>query len=367
MNIIAWSAVSSYGRTAADFAQGVREDAAGDRPAPLSGSEHARVVPDFDARLLLGKKGTRYMNRVTALAVSAVGAAMADLDARHDPAETGLVLGTTTGSVQSMMEFTHASLTGNRPYDVEPSVIPNSVMNCAAARCAIWHDLRGPNTTLAAGRPAGILALAYARRLLRAGRARTVLCGGAEEWTPDRAWLHERSLGVPTAEGTEGGSRTATRVAGVRTGRLGEGASVVCVTTAPTVRPLATVRAVRSTAVPPPASAERVLSEVVRDVLADAGLDSSHVWGVARSGLDDDEANAVAALLPRQAAERLPAVGTFLGDTGAAAASLQIAAALPLAGPGAERDRHLLVTSTDPQGLAAAALLTVHPRPLESR
>ena len=126
---------------------------------------------------MLGRKGTKGMDRVTGLAVAAVGPLAAGYD-------TALVLGT-SGSVRSMMAFTRSE----RPFAVDPAVIPSVVMNCAAGQCAIWNGLTGPNATIAGGRAAGLRGLSYARRLLRAGRARAVLCGAAEEYSAERSWL----------------------------------------------------------------------------------------------------------------------------------------------------------------------------------
>ncbi|GAA3299015.1 hypothetical protein GCM10020295_36110 [Streptomyces cinereospinus] len=107
------------------------------------------------------------MDRVTALAVTAVGglveAVAEELAAR--PEQTALVLGTGSGSVQSIMDFTRDSLSGERPYHVEPARFPNTVMNRAAGQSAIWHRIKGPNTTVAGGSLTGLLALNYALRL----------------------------------------------------------------------------------------------------------------------------------------------------------------------------------------------------------
>src|SRR5699024_7600310 len=84
--------------------------------------------------------------------------------------DAGLVLGTHTGSAQSIMDFTRESLVSAKPFYVDPSLFPNTVMNCAAGQSAIWHQLKGPNTTIAGGRGTGLLALQYALRLQRAGR-----------------------------------------------------------------------------------------------------------------------------------------------------------------------------------------------------
>src|SRR5947208_1258828 len=57
----------------------------------------------------------------------------------------------------------------------------NTVINAPAGQAAIWHGLRGVNATVAAGAASGLLAVAHAADLIRAGRATTVLAGGVEE------------------------------------------------------------------------------------------------------------------------------------------------------------------------------------------
>ncbi|MCX5202775.1 3-oxoacyl-ACP synthase [Streptomyces sp. NBC_00237] len=357
MNITAWSALSPFGHTSADFAAGVRDR----RPtaAPVLGEDGQQgcLVPGFEPRTVLGKKGTRDMNRVTALAVTSVGAVLdgsadggagggstdgwgTDDRGTDTGLDTALVLGTTTGSVQSMTDFTRSSLTGERPYDVEPGVIPNSVMNCAAAQCAIRHRIQGPNTTLAGGRAAALLGLLYARRLLRAHRARTVLCGAAEEYSHARTWLEARS---------RGGSAPVL---------LGEGAAVLRLVPAelPTSTPsLATVLAVHTRHAPPGCDPTEALHTTLIETLSRARVAAADVWSATSSGLEATEDDALDALFPRQARDRLPALGPLIGDTGAAASALQIATVLAAAGqaPGGPA----VITSVDGQGLVAAAVL----------
>ncbi len=64
---------------------------------------------------------------------------------------------------------------------------------------AVRHPARpqGPQHDRQGSRAAGLFALRYALRLLSSGRARSVLCGGAEELTPERAWLEYRSRRPP--------------------------------------------------------------------------------------------------------------------------------------------------------------------------
>src|SRR5258708_40143217 len=57
----------------------------------------------------------------------------------------------------------------------------NTVINAAAGQAAIVHKLRGVNSTISTGPTSGLQAIAYATDLIRNGRAKTVLAGGAEE------------------------------------------------------------------------------------------------------------------------------------------------------------------------------------------
>lgn len=299
MDITGWSAVSAYGMGADAFAAGVRAR----RVVP------ERLVPSFDQRAVLGKKGTQGMDRVAGLAVTAVGPLVGDPDA-------ALVLGTTAGSVQSTMNLTRASLTGERPFDVEPAAIPSTAMNYAAGQCAIWHGITGPNTTIAGGRVAGLLALAYARRLLRVGRAPAVLCGAVEECSPGRSWLS------PAAA------------------VLGEGAAVLRLEPPGAPGALGTVLAVDSQLAP--------IRQVVARVLQQAGIAPGVIWAAC------SPPDTLTSMFEPPVLDRVPDVEELVGDTGAAAASFQLAAALAMT---AAAERFVVIADADPSGTAAAAVL----------
>ncbi|WP_331283956.1 beta-ketoacyl synthase N-terminal-like domain-containing protein, partial [Streptomyces sp. H39-S7] len=174
--ITGWSAVSPFGIGREAFIEGVRSGRPTvtvlDSDTWTGPDEQACLVPDFDIRKVLGKKGTRSMDRVTGLAVTAIGGLMGE-SVRSGPVvgdeRAALVLGTNTGSAQSMMDLTRDTFVQEEPFYIDPSKFPNTVMNCAAGQCAIWYGLKGPNTTVAAGRASGLLALNYARRLLASG------------------------------------------------------------------------------------------------------------------------------------------------------------------------------------------------------
>jgi 3-oxoacyl-[acyl-carrier-protein] synthase II len=354
--ITAWSAVSSYGIGRTAFAEGLRAR----RPAVTRlGAEHGElpvgtggVVPDFDVRKVLGKKGTRSMDRVTGLAVTAAGALLDD-DERNRAVGTGegaaFALGTTTGSAQSMMDFTRESLTGERPFFVDPARFPNTVMNCAAGQSAIWYQLKGPNATIAGGRAAGLHALNYARRLLAAGRARTVLCGAAEEFSQARSWLerHSADEGDDTADPP-----------------LGEGCALLLVephdpddAAQPVLAELVAVEL----GVAPAGDIRPALEARLRAALDRAGVRPDRVVAVARSGAPGAEgraeAAAVADVLGDAPADLTPT--GLIGDTGAAAAAFQAAALLSYAAdrPAAAAGRIGVITSVDRTGTVGCALL----------
>jgi 3-oxoacyl-[acyl-carrier-protein] synthase II len=349
LNIIGWSAMSPFGLGKDDFTAGLRE--ARSTVTKLEGdaqqlpSDRACLVPDFDLRAALGKKGTRMMNRVTGLAVTTVGNLLRDIDnGPMTPEETGLVLGTGVGSAQSTIDFTRGSLTGEQPFHVEPGLIPYAVMNGAAGQCAIWHRLKGPNATLAAGRPGGLLALAYSRRLLLAGRASTVLCGAAEEFSEARSWIAHHSSEDPTSDLL-----------------LGEGCAMFALSagSAGSEPPIASLVAVR-TMFCGDGSWRAVLARCIAQVLAANGVAAADIWAVCPSDAGGapgaGERAAVGGLFDQQVIR--PPISEFIGETHAASASFQLAALLTIAeADPAAAGRMALVTSVDDSGTVAVALL----------
>ncbi|MEU1455713.1 beta-ketoacyl synthase N-terminal-like domain-containing protein [Streptomyces avermitilis] len=348
--ITAWSAISPFGFGADAFRAGLRDGV----PVPVSSAGTApyppgRLVPDFDARTVLGKKGTRSMDRVTALSVAAVGELAGRPDASGTPAEgpsPGLVLGT-TGSVLSTMDFTRSSLDGERPFYVDPARFPNTVMNCAAGQCAIRHGLKGPNATIAGGRAAGLLALNYARRLQAGGRAGTLFCGGAEEYSDARARLHHHGRGGPADT------------------VLGEGAAVLRLEPAGSAAAerdgLAEVVALEFGVSEDAGEIPAILLRCLRRALERAGARPADIALVAPGAADGPERTALLDLFGHRPPAQLDCTG-LIGDAAAAAASFQVLAVLVRA----EEDpalagRLALVTTVDHDGTLGCALLRPYP------
>lgn len=357
--ISAWSAVSAFGVGREKFSAGVRSArpaaarlAPDDGPAPVT---EACLVPAASPRQLLGRKGTRSMDRATALAVAAVGRLLHEDNGGRTAGldgDTALVLGTSTGSVRSIMAFTRDSLTLDKPFFVDPARFPNTVMNCAAGQSAIWHGLRGPNVTIAGGRASALLALNHALRLLRARRARSVICGAVEEFSVERAWLdwHTRPENTPTL-------------------LSGEGCAVLLLESAETTgrTALADVLSVQFALTGDVGDVRTALAGCLRRALADACVDARDVWAAAPSDPPgprrEGEHAAIHDVLGEHRPMQLSCIG-LLGDTNAASAAFQIAALLSSAqAEPASTGGAALVTSVDRDGVVGCALLRLRGLP----
>lgn len=366
LTLSAWSALSPYGLGREAFTAGVRAGRSGvavlDREAYPGPFDRAGLVPDFTAAGHLGRKGTRSMDRVSALAVVLVRQLLEEIgaDAVADSDEVGLVLGTGSGSVQSIMDFTAASFTGQKPYHVDPALFPNAVMNRPAGQCAIWHRIRGPNATVAGGAATGLLALSYAARLLRGGHCRRALVGAVEEYSVQRAWLewHARAAGVDAGDADQV--------------PLAEGGALLLMEAPDEARragrsPVATVLATRFMAFDEPDQAHAVLANCVTAALRSAGVAPEEVEVVVPLGAEGElgrqEERATAGALGGTA-PRVLRCRPLLGDASAASAAFQIAVLLATARPYGPRDTGIgLVTTLDPHGVVGCALLRTAPGP----
>ncbi|MET9504147.1 beta-ketoacyl synthase N-terminal-like domain-containing protein [Streptomyces sp. NPDC006622] len=353
--ITAWSAVSPYGVTSADYARGiVTKDSGDSRAVPVPeghAAEEACLVPGFEVREVLGRAGTRTMDRATGLAVTAVRELFdeASRELRPVPVGTGtaLVLGTTLGSAQSQHDFAMASFTGDKPYDVPAQFMPNVLMNCPAAASAIRFGLKGPNTTLAGGRPTGLIALGYARRLLAAGRAERVLVGAVEEYSPSRSWIEHHTRGADETPGP-----------------LGEGCALLLVEPGNGI-PAGRTALAELLAVDVRVDVDDELASTaeacVRDALASAGVEPTDVWAAIGGGLTGRVGHVETALLRRlfgaDASTRVD-VHERIGDTAGASSAFQLAAVLAAARRTPEaHGRPAVITSVDRDGSVACAVV----------
>jgi 3-oxoacyl-[acyl-carrier-protein] synthase II len=201
--ITAWETFSPFGHGADAHVEGLRN--CGD------GAARAReTVENFEVREVLGRVGTRAMDRAAGLAVATTARLLTTIGSGVEPTTTyapdeiGLVLGTSDG-IKSVTDFLRDTWTRSKPYDVDPSHVPRTLMNFAAGQCAIWHGIKGPNTTICGGHATALLTLNYARRMQRNGHAKAVLWGAVEEFSAERAAVESARSGghdgPPPSEG----------------------------------------------------------------------------------------------------------------------------------------------------------------------
>ena len=290
----------------------------------------APAIVDFDIRGALGRKGTSFFDRATGLAIVACGEALRDAEVNVDDANRarlGIVLGTTTGSLKSTMDYSRETLVQDRPYLVNPVLFPNTVMNCAAGQAAIWFGLRGLNATVAGGQLGFLQALRYALGALRRGHVDALLVGAVEEFTPHTAWSAALT-GQPPA---------------------GEGAAVFVVqrNDGTQRRRLADILGVASAFCPGGADAEPAdaLAGCVRRVLSQASVDPAEVWAVATGDALPGGAQAEAVCTVIGGDPEILTVRSTLGECPAASGGLALAAILA---------RHRL----DPDVSGRAAVIT---------
>jgi len=153
-------------------------------------SKKAGEISDFDAKVFLGKKGIRHIDRTSLLASSAAKVVMDDAGITHEcyaEDDLGIVIGSTYGSIDSISSFDLEALREGPNY-VNPMAFPNTVLNAPASRASIFCKATGLNTTISTGVNSGVDAVIYASDFLRLGRIKAVLAGGVHGLTPDIFW-----------------------------------------------------------------------------------------------------------------------------------------------------------------------------------
>src|SRR5215471_5612353 len=141
-------------------------------------------ISSFKPELYLPEKCFRALDRTGQLVVATAKLALENCGwtteklKEHD---VGLVLGTMFGSVHTISQFDRRALV-HGPSCASPMDFANTVINAAAGQTAIWHKLRGTNSTIACGSTSGLVALGYATDLIRHGHQTAILAGGADEF-----------------------------------------------------------------------------------------------------------------------------------------------------------------------------------------
>lgn len=140
---------------------------------------------DFEPEKYLPGRPLRPLDRVSQLSSAACGLALessgwtAEQRAKVD---LSLVVGTMFGGMHTIGDFDRTALVSGVG-SVSPMAFANTVINAAAGQTAIWHNLRGANSTVASGSTSGISAVSHGTDLIRSGRSKALFAGGVDEFS----------------------------------------------------------------------------------------------------------------------------------------------------------------------------------------
>lgn len=190
--------ISALGNTPKDLHGALCDGACGIGLIQLFDGEHlGGEIPEFDASVFLGDGNLRPLDRIAQLAASAAQLALTNsacsLEMREQ-LDVGIVLGTVFSSAHTISVFDQVAIRRG-PRFVKPLDFANTVINAATGQTAIWHNLRGINSTVATGGSSGLQAIGYASDLIRSNRGDVLLAGGAEELSFEMLFGFER-LGI---------------------------------------------------------------------------------------------------------------------------------------------------------------------------
>lgn len=157
-----WHALAQLGRTGQDVKYG--------------------ELGDFG--LLLGRfvkpLQRRKLSRLSRMAVTAAGLALADAGLPKAAPSCGVVLGTGFGST-SQSELFYQDMLGSGFIKANPGLFPETVPNSPAGQVSLIFGMRGPNTTICQQSLSSELALMTAFDLIRDGKLQQVMVLGVEE------------------------------------------------------------------------------------------------------------------------------------------------------------------------------------------
>lgn len=139
-------------------------------------------VKDFSFEGILDRKEAKRMDRFVQFAVVASHEALRSAGlGEHipDPERIGVIVGSGIGGMETFEEQ-HKVMLEKGHRRVSPFFIPMMISDMAAGQVSIQFGLKGPNFGTVSACASGANAIGEALRLLRAGDADVILCGGAE-------------------------------------------------------------------------------------------------------------------------------------------------------------------------------------------
>jgi 3-oxoacyl-[acyl-carrier-protein] synthase II len=166
----------------------------------LPGIDEASVLRGTDDEALkshIARRGIRYKDRATRLALAAARVAMLEAGLGGaagyedlDDSRCAVVVACCFGNTDTVLRCA-AQIRDEGSAALSPMDLPNASANVVPATLAIWFGLRGANLLCAGDRTSGHDALMFASNLIRTGRADRVLVCGVEAGQPALAPLFD--------------------------------------------------------------------------------------------------------------------------------------------------------------------------------
>ena len=149
-------------------------------------SEHrvsiAGELSDFQPEMVLDPKEIRKLDPFSIYALVATDEAvkMANIDPEKlDMDRIGVTIGTGVGGIQTLEEQ-HSVIENKSARRVSPHFVPKMIANIAGGHLSIRWGFRGPNQTVTSACASATDAIGMAMRLIIAGDADMMICGGTE-------------------------------------------------------------------------------------------------------------------------------------------------------------------------------------------
>jgi 3-oxoacyl-[acyl-carrier-protein] synthase II len=156
-----------------------------DLPAKIAGIVPAgtRTEGRLDISEWIAVKDQKKMDRFIQLALVAATQAVEDSgwlpETETDRCETGVMIGSGIGGLQTIYEAS-VQVHEGRSRRISPFFIPSSLVNLASGHVSIKYGLMGPNHSAVTACATGVHAIGDAARLIMLGDAEVMVAGGAE-------------------------------------------------------------------------------------------------------------------------------------------------------------------------------------------
>ena len=182
--ITGMGAVSALGMSARETMDGMAAGRSGISALEFQDVERLQIriggqIKGYDEAAHFSRQEITFYDRFTQFAVLAAREAVAQSGAALAGAQSGVVLGTSGGGLQTQDEnFRKVYEEGKNR--VHPFVVPRLMNNAAASHLSMLHGITGPSYTVSTACASSNHAMGQAFHMIRAGMADTMLTGGAE-------------------------------------------------------------------------------------------------------------------------------------------------------------------------------------------